>query len=118
MAEPCGNPVHGVLDSILYWMRGITLPDIQAMEGRLMAQVDDLRAAISQVGVDLGEAVARVQAKIEELGEPDPDLTADIANLQSISTQLDSLVAASVEEPPVDEEPPVEEPPVEEPPAV
>lgn len=73
-----------------------------------MSQVDDLRAGIAQVRVDLSEAVDRVMAKIAELGDVDPDLSADIAALGEIGASLDALVAA-----PVVEEPPVEEPPVE-----
>lgn len=95
---------------------GITLYSIDQLKERLMGQVEDLRAAIAQVGTDLGEAVARVSDKIDSLGEPDPDLSADIANLQGISSQLDALAADEappVVEPPV--EPPVVEPPVQPP---
>lgn len=61
----------------------------------LVAQTEDLRAAIGdladhqrQLGVDLGEAVDRVEAKLAALGEPDPDLTADIASIRGVSDQL------------------------------
>lgn len=80
------------------------------LEWRLMAQVDDLRSAISQLGTDLSEAIARVETKISELGEPDPDLTNDIAAIREASAKLDSLAAG---EPPAEVVPPVEEPAVE-----
>ncbi len=64
---------------------------LDQMEDRLMAQIDDLRAAIEQVGTNLAAAVGRVEEKIAELGEPDPDLTADIARLQDIGAQLEDL---------------------------
>lgn len=64
---------------------------IDAMEEMLVAKIDDLRAAIAQVGANLTAAVARVEAKMAELGEPDPDMTGDIAKLQDISTQLENL---------------------------
>jgi outer membrane murein-binding lipoprotein Lpp len=67
------------------------------MKGRLVSQVDDLRSAVAQLGVDLGEAVARVEAKVAELGDPDPDLTADIAAIRDASARLDALVASPVE---------------------
>jgi hypothetical protein len=87
----CDSPDGGGDDSIT--------AALEQMETRFMAQIDDLRAAIAQVGTDLGEAVSRVEAKITELGEPDPDLTADIANLRSVSSQLDSLVAEQPDTP-------------------
>jgi ABC-type transporter Mla subunit MlaD len=60
----------------------------------IVAQIDDLRAAIGQLGVDLGEAIARVEAKIAELGEPDADITADIQKIRDVSAALDDLVAS------------------------
>ena len=63
------------------------------LERKGMGQTEDLKSAVSQVGVDLGEAVARVEAAIARGGEPDPDLTAEIANLRRFSEQLDSLAA-------------------------
>jgi hypothetical protein len=59
----------------------------------LMSQVSDLRAAIAQMGTDLGEAITRVEAKIANLGEVDPDLTADIASMREASMKLDALAA-------------------------
>lgn len=64
---------------------------IDQLEENLVAKIDDLRTAIEQVGTNLAAAVTRVEAKIAELGEPDPDLTADIARLQDIGTQLNDL---------------------------
>lgn len=64
---------------------------LDQMEDRLMAQIDELRTAIEQVGTNLSAAVTRVEEKIAELGEPDPDLTADIARLQDIGSQLEDL---------------------------
>lgn len=58
-----------------------------------MAQIDDLRAAIAQVGTDIAEAVDRIQARLAALGEPDPDLSADIARLGELSSQIDALGA-------------------------
>jgi hypothetical protein len=63
------------------------------LERNGMGQTEDLKSSISQLGVDLGEAVSRVEAKIGELGEPDPDLSAEIAKLRTFSQQLDSLAA-------------------------
>ena len=73
----------------------------------IVGQTEDLRAAVAQVGVDLGEAVARVEAKIVALGEPDADLSADIAKLKEFSATLDSI---ATEAPETDEPPPVEPP--------
>lgn len=78
------------------------------LEDNLMAAIDDLRAAIEQVGSNLAAAVARVEAKIAELGEPDPDLSADIARLQDIGGQLNDLADDSTPDvvpPPDDGEP-------------
>lgn len=58
-----------------------------------MSQIEELRSAISQLGTDLLEAVQRVEQKIGELGQPDPDLSADIAAIREMSTRLDSLAA-------------------------
>lgn len=66
----------------------------------LMGQTEDLRTAVAQLGVDLGEAISRVEARIVALGEPDPDLSAEIASLRQFSESLDSLGAdAEVAEP-------------------
>lgn len=81
---------------IIWWMLSI--------EGKLMGQYEDLKATIAQVGVDLGEAVGRVEAKIAALGDPDPDLSSDIAALQGISQQLDALASDPV--PPTPPSPP------------
>jgi hypothetical protein len=79
----------------------------------IMGQYEDLKATIAQVGVDLGEAVGRVEAKIASLGDPDPDLTADIEALRSVSTQLDALAADPAPTPPTPEPvPPAPAPPV------
>lgn len=42
------------------------------LEDNLMAAIDDLRAAIEQVGSNLAAAVARVEAKIAERASPTP----------------------------------------------
>lgn len=82
----------------------------------LMSQIQDLRDSLAQLGTDLSEqnvalseAMARVEAKILELGEPDADLTADIqavrdasAGIDAATASLQGLVAAPIEEPPVD----------------
>lgn len=60
---------------------------------KTMGQTEDLRSAVSQLGTDLSEAVSRVEAKIDSLGEVDPDLTADIAAIREASTKLDALAA-------------------------
>lgn len=80
---------------------GVIALVVQALTDRrsLMAQIDDLRAAIAQVSTDLQEATARVLAKIAELGEPDADLSADIAALGQIGSDLDALVAGPVPPP-------------------
>src|SRR5215207_5857677 len=76
----------------------ISFGDLAGLKEAIMGQFDDLRSGIAQVsanvaqvGVDLGEAVTRVEAKIRELGEPDPDLTADIAALTAAGTQLSDV---------------------------
>lgn len=77
-------------------------------EERLMAQIDDLRAAIEQVGTNLTAAVTRVEAKITELGGVDPDLSGDIARLQEIGGQLEDLADSDTPDtvpPPDDGEP-------------
>ena len=66
---------------------------------RILSQVEDLRTAIGQLGTDLGEAIARVEAKLIAAGDPDPDLTADIAAIKEASTRLDALAADPVVEP-------------------
>ncbi len=66
------------------------------LERKSMGQTEDLKTAVAQLGVDFTEALARVEAKVAELGEPDPDLSADIAKLKEISVGLDALVAAPV----------------------
>jgi hypothetical protein len=81
------------------------LSAITELRSSLMAQIDDLRAAIDQVGVDLAEAVTRIENRINELGDPDPDLTVEIAKLRDISTTLDSTVAGEPTEPTVPTEP-------------
>jgi hypothetical protein len=58
-----------------------------------MGQTEDLKTAVAQVGVDLGEAVTRVEAKIAELGEVDADFSPEIEALRNASTSLDGLVA-------------------------
>jgi hypothetical protein len=90
----------------------VILVHLDDLQERFMTQIDDLRAAIAQVGTDLGEAIARVDAKVSSLGEPDPDLTADIDALKAVSASLDNLVAESPAEPPAEGpvEPPVEPP--------
>ena len=88
----CGE--DGELDS--------TTAAINALQETFMAQIDDLRAAIAQVGVDLGEAIARVEARVAALGDPDPDLTADIAALQDVSARLDGLQASPAEPEPTE----------------
>lgn len=74
-----------------------------------MSQTSDLKEAVSQLGVDLGEAISRVEAKIVELGLPDPDLSADIAAIKNVSAALDGLVAAPAPAP-APEPAPVEPP--------
>jgi hypothetical protein len=69
------------------------------LERNGMGQTEDLKSAVSQVGVDLGEAVSRVEAAIARGGEPDPDLSAEIANLRRFSEQLDSLAAEPAPDP-------------------
>lgn len=56
-----------------------------------MAKIDDLRAAIAQVGTDLSEAIDRVTARLADIGGPDVDFTEDINRLNEFSTRLDSI---------------------------
>lgn len=74
----------------------------------LMAQTDDLRTAIADLGTDLNEAVARIEAK---LADADVDISAEISQLHAFGDALDALAADPVEpdpEVPVDPEAPVE----------
>lgn len=91
----------------LLWLGLVVLALTTALIGRkIMAQIDELRSAIAQLGTNLGDAVARVEAKIASLGDPDPDLSADIANLQMMSSQLDDLADDSTPDvvpPPIDD---------------
>ena len=93
-----------------WWFRGAL-----EQQEQMMGQFDDLRTAIGQLGTDLSEAVSRVETKIAALGDPDPDLSADIEALRAASAQLDALAADAVAEPEFPEEPPVDEPVGEEP---
>lgn len=64
---------------------------------KIMTDIDGLNAAIAQLGVDLGEAVARIEAK---LAGTDIDLSDEISTLRGFSEQLDALGADPVEPPP------------------
>ena len=78
------------------------------LERTLMTQIDELREAIAQAGVDLGEAVDRVEAK---LADTEVDLGPEIEQLRSFGEQLDSIAVegpGSEGEPPVEGEEPVE----------
>jgi hypothetical protein len=57
---------------------------------KLMSQTDDLRSAIADLGTDLTEAVERIETKLAN-ADADVDLTAEIDQLRSFGTQLDSL---------------------------
>lgn len=70
----------------------------------LMSQTEDLRAAITDLGTDLSEAVTRIETK---LADADVDLSAEIDQLRSFGDSLDAL-GADPEEPPVDPDVPVE----------
>jgi hypothetical protein len=65
---------------------------------KIMTQNEDLNEAISQLGVDIGEATDRIEAK---LADGNTDLTDEIATLRGFSTSVDAL-AADAAEPPVD----------------
>jgi hypothetical protein len=79
---------------------------LNQLERHVMTQLEDLQAAIAQVGVDLGEAATRIEAK---LAEGNPDLSDEIATLRGYGETLDSIAADPVEPPPDPEpEPPVE----------
>ena len=80
----------------------VLLTRLTNLRRSLMGQFEDLQAAVGQLGVDLNVAVARVEAMIAELGEPDPDLSAQLAAIRDASERLDALAA---EPPPPQPEP-------------
>lgn len=74
--------------------------EIKQKETHIMSQLDDLNAqitavttAVNQLGTDLTASIADLQAKITAAGTP-IDLTAQIASLQGIATQLTTMDAA------------------------
>lgn len=76
---------------ILFAVVAVGVATTVYLRRQIVAQTEDLRAAVAQLGTDVGEAIARVEAKISSLGEPDPDLTADIAAIKDASARLDRL---------------------------
>lgn len=84
--------------------------------GENMSDIAQLREAIAANAAAASEATTRVIAKITELGEPDPDLSADIALLQSTTAQLQSIASTDTPDPgepdyvPGDAEAPTEAP--------
>lgn len=72
-----------------------------ALEAITMGQFEDLKAGVADVSAAtsrhaaaLQDAVGRVEAKISSLGEPDPDLTAELASLRDAAASLDSQTTA------------------------
>jgi hypothetical protein len=55
-----------------------------------MANIDDLNAAITQLSIDLGEAVTRIEAKI---AAGNPDLQPEVDAIRAASATLDALAA-------------------------
>lgn len=78
--------------------------NIQEGQNTIMATVDDLNAAITQLATDLGDAVTRIEAKINA-GSTPADLQPEVDQLKAFSATLDSLAADPVTpptDPPVD----------------
>lgn len=77
----------------------------------IMAQIDDLNAAIDAISTKVGKVGDELKTVIAELAEanqnPDVDLTVSIAKLQGISDSLDSLDVLVPDVPATPEEPAV-----------
>ena len=76
------------------------LIEIKNKETIIMSQIDDLNTqiaavttAVNQLGTDLTASIADLQAKLAAAGTP-VDLTAPIASLTAIATQLTTMDAA------------------------
>ena len=72
----------------------------------LSAQVTELRDAfdavqseVDAVAQRVGDLVASMEAKIESLGEVDPDLQADIDEAKAIKAKLETIASTPTPEP-------------------
>lgn len=72
--------------------RLITLPQqLDSLRKTIMAQIDDLNAAIAQLGTDIS---AEIQAVVTALQQGNPDLSAAIAQLQALDTTVKNETAS------------------------
>jgi hypothetical protein len=93
-----------ISEAVRGWLLQPLLEQLKITEGKTMAQIDDLNAAVASLqttvntlGTDLTASIADLQAKLAAAiaaGTP-PDLSGPIANITAIATQLTSLDSTS-----------------------
>jgi hypothetical protein len=77
------------------------LLEIKKQGDLIMAQIDDLNAAIAnlqaqttELGTDLAAAIADLQAKIAAAGNAGPDLSGPITAILAVSSKLSAIDTA------------------------
>lgn len=89
------------------WEREVTvmLQELRDLGGRIMAQIDDLRAVVNSIGekvdaVDtaldgirsgIAGVADEVRQLIDRLGQGAPDIAAEVDNLKGIAARLDAV---------------------------